>query len=278
MDDLQSDAVQNQSVARNWNKEVTLCIADLPLELQFMIWKEAVGSCELRQSRRRLCQLNGETDTISYKQDKTTERQIVPVYRNGMNIIFWFRFSGAHGSFQMFLSEIKDKVIFMFTSPNDIPAFFVLLRPFYKTLNDIPKIRISIPLFSVREIENPGYLSMWIPRKVVHGYSEKAFEHVASWMDVVQNVPPQIEVEVTMHRPWMDYRSLRGLSGQIRRGGRTVDVRINEPAWDRCPKRDLHIGLTVGAIKGIAMAKQSNFTADEANTLVEHGCRGFRAR
>lgn len=174
--------------------------------------------------------------------------------------------------------EIRNKAIFMFRTPETIPLFFERLGRFYEKLEDIPPIRIAVPLFSSTQISHGAFLSKWCMRKMVHGYCEKALEHVASWADVVQKIPSKVEVEITMHRPWMDYRNLRDLGEQMRRGGRTVEVRINEKAWDRCPNHDLHIGLTVGALKGDTMAKQSEFTADEAKTLVDHGCRGFRAK
>lgn len=272
-----SDAVQNQPIAPNPNKPLFRCILELPAELRVMIWAEAAGMGAVTTNRRRHCQLNCETNEISYQQDKTTKRQIIPVYPNGMNYIFWFKISEEPILFQQFLWELKDKVIFMLRSPDAIPPFVEKLKRFFNKPEDIPGIEIAIPLFSSQDMRNASYLSRFLPRKVVHGFSEKAFEHVKSWMDAVQNVPSQIKVEVTMHRPWMDYRSLRGLSEQMRRGNRTVKVRINEPAWMSCPRRDLHIGLTVGALHGVTMAQQSTFTESEAKALVDLGCRGFRA-
>lgn len=243
-----------------------------------MIWAAASDLCGAKKSRRRICQLNCQTNEISYKHDEDTDRRIVPVYLNGMNEIFWFKISEEMDLFRDFIWEIRKKVIFVFRSPNTIPQFFGKLRLFYDKPEDIPSIQIAVSMFSKQDITNAALLSRWVPRKVVHGFSEKAFEHVESWMDAVQNVPRQVEVEVTMHRPWMDYRGLRGLSEQMRRGGRKVHVRINESAWELCPNRVLHIGLTVGALKGVTMAQQSKFTEQEAKTLVDHGCRGFRAK
>lgn len=242
-----------------------------------MIWAEASNLCGAKKSRRRLCQLDCKTNKISYDHEHM-ERRILPVYRNGLSQVFWFKITEHGDLFRDFIREIRNKSIFMFHSPNAIPRFFEQLGRFFNNPEDIPAIRISISLFSSQDITNGALLSRWVPRKIVHGYSEKAYEHVESWMDAVQNVPCQVEVEVTMQRPWMDYRGLRGLSEQMRRGGRKVHVRINKDAWERCPNSELHIGLTVGALQGITMAQQSSFTEQEAKTLVDHGCRGFRAK
>ncbi len=155
-------------------------------------------------------------------------------------------------------------------------AFTDLLSPCFHSPYVLPRICIAIPLFSPRHLPTAARLSNWAQVGKVHGYTERAYEHVKDWMDALQILAGNVVVEVTVHRPWRDYRSLRGVTSLLRENEGKVEVRVAQRAWLRIPNPEFHVGLTVAALEGISMARQSSITADEAKELCDHGCRGFR--
>lgn len=276
----QSDTVQQQSsaqqpiVALEPDEAILSRTKVWPAKVRFLIWLEAI---DITTKTRQICELNCQNNSVSYRTFDTL--RVIPVLPNGMNYVFVFSVSRDPDLSREFMREIKDEVV-LFRSPQFVPLFSTILHHHFAPNFQIPKIRIGFSLFRSRDLKFAPRLSQGMPRNMAHGYFEHVFEdvfeHVQSWMHAVQTLAGKVTVEVKVNRPWTDYRSLRGLTSPLRRDNGTVEVIINQRAWDKIPDREFHIGLTVGALQGMTMLRQLVFTEDGAKILVDHGCRGFR--
>lgn len=253
----------------------------LPAELRRMIWEKCLETLPLsnRGSYYELDTINGTTSRFEI------QARVAPVHISGMNLIFANHARNDDFLFEELLCEAAYfHVIFVFESPVALQNFAGLLaqyKPVWRTSERAPIFRIGIKFFSTQADLDTVGLSSWSSLKYAHGYHGKVEEHIEQWAEVTQllgEVLPAnlVWMEITMLRPWRDYRSLRVLTAALRANAGEVMVRVSSTAWSAIPSRDFHISLTVACLKDTFFHTQLAITENEARELVRHGCRGFR--
>lgn len=262
--------------------KLLLLVRALPAELRSKIWQELPLLAAVPITNRgNQCKLDLDSGEVS--RIPLDETKIIPVGDSGDNTLFRLMATIVRGGgfpYKLF-HEATRSVIFSFKSSNALANFVNTINKFYdKTDYEVPLLRITIHFFSPDNMPNRVHhanLCSWTPQlPMAHGYTENALGHVRAWMDAVQKLNVDTEVEVCVHRPWMDYRSLRGLTAPLRANGKSPRVRVAEGRWGLIPDPSFHIGVTIASLQGTKMARQSQITLEEAKILADHGCRGFR--
>lgn len=223
--------------------------------------------------------------TVSLSADEAPQidhsiRRVI-VRDDGQNAIFSLSLAGAPGVFRNFMAWTSHMVTYVFHSSTSLRRFVQL----YKEQTGLSKSLLPPICIEIHVFQDPTFrdLSSWREHDMAHGYELNAHDHFKDWVEAIQTLHGA-KVDIVMHRPWADYRSLRGVTAPLRRPGtgprepsyNIGRVQVEQSSWNEFVEPDTHIHLTAAAIMGSPYSVWSDTTEEHATFLVTHGCRGFR--
>jgi hypothetical protein len=222
---------------------------------------------------------NGDLVERAIDANKTKVLDVVP--RSGVAKVFKLGLAQLPQHFTEFFTENASEMTFLFTHSGSLDNFAELLRAYLTTPKGTRPASITVAISLFSDVKRFAQMAKWQDTSMAHGYKQKAEEHVKEWMDAVQSLPIGVKLILHVNEPWLDYRSLRGVTACLRSPGAvvTMDVAVSRHAWKDIPDSDFHLKMTMVSVQGgeAPFPMQSIGEAD-LDELLKHGCRGFRGR
>lgn len=221
--------------------------------------------------------LNGATDGVSERTIDESKYSILDVVdEDGRAKVFKLPLAKVGQAFNEFLSENAPNMTFAFTKTTSLFNFAEVLRAY---LSPDPSLRVIIRVSISMFYDDKQFASLgnWKESQSNHGSREKAHDHVKEWMEAVRALPQSAVVLIILHRPWHDYRALRGVTESLRTPRqRGTGVAVEMKNWDHLPDKNFHMCMTVASIAGGETSLSSEIEPAQVEELLKHGCRGFR--